>query len=172
MPFVGFCLFYPENDTTIHVASAGSTETPAPTPASTEEEVCMAGVPGILYKGEVCCPISCGSCAGTPRLDDTHCRPLRSVADHLPRSLQPTLQALRNRSKPAYDGRASRKLRFSHFGAGNGCSGRDGGDDFTGHDACCKSGVEDLGRVCSATVGAPCIVSDGENILPPYTLAR
>ena len=50
-------------------------------------------------------------------------------------------------------------------GAGDGCSARDGGANFTGHEACCKSGVEDLGRVCSATVGAPCIVSDGENII-------
>ena len=47
--------------------------------------------------------------------------------------------------------------------AGNGCSGRDGGDDFTAGEACCTGGVATLGRVCSATVGAPCIVSDGKH---------
>eukprot|EP00752_Nemacystus_decipiens_P002364 g2233.t1 len=92
--------------------------TPAPTtPAPTEPATCMDGVPGILYKEEICCPISCGTCAG------------------------------------------------------NGCSDRDGGDDFSGGDACCRSGVEDLGRVCSATVGAPCVVSDDStcsNGLPGY----
>ena len=46
--------------------------------------------------------------------------------------------------------------------AGTGCSGRDGGDDFTGSEACCGGGVRALGRVCSAEVGAPCVVEEGE----------
>eukprot|EP00752_Nemacystus_decipiens_P002363 g2232.t1 len=86
-------------------APATPAPTPGPTIAPVMEATCMDGVPGLLYKEEICCPTSCGTCAG------------------------------------------------------NGCSDRDGGD-FSGHEACCRSGVEDLGRVCSATVGAPCIVSD------------
>ena len=45
--------------------------------------------------------------------------------------------------------------------AGAGCSGRDGGDSFTGKEACCGGGVSELGRICSSSVGAPCIISDG-----------
>ena len=41
---------------------------------------------------------------------------------------------------------------------GSGCSGNDGGEGFTGGEACCGTGVKDLGRVCSASVGAPCVV--------------
>ena len=41
---------------------------------------------------------------------------------------------------------------------GSGCSGNDGGEGFTGGEACCGSGVKKLGRVCSASVGAPCVV--------------
>eukprot|EP00752_Nemacystus_decipiens_P010085 g8987.t1 len=51
---------------------------------------------------------------------------------------------------------------------GSGCSGRDGGDDFSGKEACCTSGVKGLGRTCSASVGAPCVVSDDP---PPPTPA-
>lgn len=47
--------------------------------------------------------------------------------------------------------------------AGVGCSGRDGGSDFTGGQACCGGGVRALNRVCSSTVGAPCVVSDGHS---------
>ena len=43
---------------------------------------------------------------------------------------------------------------------GVGCSGRDGGDDFTGGEACCIGGVRGLGRICSAVVGAPCVVGE------------
>ncbi len=47
---------------------------------------------------------------------------------------------------------------------GSGCSTRDGGDGFTGREACCGSGVRSLGRMCSATVGAPCVTpSSGES---------
>lgn len=46
--------------------------------------------------------------------------------------------------------------------AGVGCSGRDGGGDFIGSQACCGSGVRSLGRVCSAKVGAPCLVEEEE----------
>eukprot|EP00752_Nemacystus_decipiens_P007692 g6875.t1 len=42
--------------------------------------------------------------------------------------------------------------------AGAGCGDRDGGPDFTGEEACCNSGVNALGRICSADVGAPCII--------------
>ena len=47
---------------------------------------------------------------------------------------------------------------------GSGCSERDGGDDFTGSEACCGSGVRSSGRVCSADVGAPCVITDGERM--------
>jgi len=39
---------------------------------------------------------------------------------------------------------------------GDGCSKRDGGDEFTGSEACCHKGVKSLERVCSDDVGAPC----------------
>ena len=47
--------------------------------------------------------------------------------------------------------------------AGSGCSGRDGGDGFSGSEACCGSGVRSLDRVCSTEIGAPCVVVDGES---------
>ena len=52
--------------------------------------------------------------------------------------------------------------------AGVGCSSRDGGD-FSGSEACCGSGIRSLGRTCSATTGAPCIVDDGERMWYRYT---
>ncbi|CAN0290599.1 unnamed protein product, partial [Ectocarpus fasciculatus] len=70
-----------------------------------DDLMCSAGVPGILVS-DVCCPTSCGSCAG------------------------------------------------------DGCTARDGGDTFTGGQACCGGGVRSLGRVCSAEVGAPCVVEE------------
>eukprot|EP00903_Cladosiphon_okamuranus_P011266 g10624.t1 len=85
-----------------------SDDPPAPTPAPVteeEEEMCSAGIPGILAN-DVCCPNSCGACGGV------------------------------------------------------GCGRRDGGDDFTGSQACCGGGVRGLNRVCSASVGAPCVVSE------------
>lgn len=52
--------------------------------------------------------------------------------------------------------------RSSVAPSGAGCSGRDGGDTFTGSQACCGGGVRTLDRTCSASVGAPCIVAEGE----------
>eukprot|EP00903_Cladosiphon_okamuranus_P011257 g10615.t3 len=43
---------------------------------------------------------------------------------------------------------------------GTRCNSRDGGDVFTGREACCGRGVQELGRICSSNVGAPCIVWD------------
>lgn len=37
---------------------------------------------------------------------------------------------------------------------------RDGGADFTEGEACCTGDVTSVGRVCSATSGAPCVVHD------------
>ena len=45
---------------------------------------------------------------------------------------------------------------------GSGCSARDGGGLFSGREACCGSGVRSLNRVCSDTVGAPCVVPEGK----------
>eukprot|EP00903_Cladosiphon_okamuranus_P017040 g15705.t1 len=94
--------------------------TPAPTPVPTVapviDQMCTAGVPGILVS-DVCCPTSCGSCAGA------------------------------------------------------GCTRRDGGDTFTGREACCGGGVRSLGRVCSAEVGAPCVVEDAFPTPAPATPA-
>lgn len=47
---------------------------------------------------------------------------------------------------------------------GVNCSTRNGGDDFTGGEACCGSGVRSLDRICSATVGAPCVVAAGKSV--------
>ena len=47
---------------------------------------------------------------------------------------------------------------------GRGCSSRDGGDSFTGSEACCGGGVRMLGRICSADVGAPCVIVEGERM--------
>jgi len=71
---------------------------------------CEGGISGI-QNNDVCCPASCGTCAG------------------------------------------------------EGCSSRDGGDAFSGQEACCGGGVRSLNRVCSDTVGAPCVVSSGEPIV-------
>eukprot|EP00903_Cladosiphon_okamuranus_P012680 g11859.t1 len=166
-----------------------SDDTPAPTPApvTDDEDVCMAGVPGILFK-EVCCPSSCGSCAGKGCSDRDggddftgHEACCKSGVEDLGRVCSATVGApcIVSDDTPAptpapvtddedvcmagVPGILFKEVCCpSSCGscAGKGCSDRDGGDDFTGHEACCKSGVEDLGRVCSATVGAPCIVSD------------
>eukprot|EP00903_Cladosiphon_okamuranus_P019445 g17879.t1 len=115
----------------------------------TYEEVCMAGVPGILFK-EVCCPSSCGSCAGNG------CSDRDGGDDFTGKTHEEVCMAgvpgilFKEVCCPSSCGSC----------AGNGCSDRDGGDDFTGEDACCKSGILGLGRVCSATVGAPCVVED------------
>eukprot|EP00903_Cladosiphon_okamuranus_P016205 g14953.t1 len=160
--------------------------TDAPTPAPTPEAVCMAGVPGILYKGEVCCPNSCGTCAGNGCSDrdggddftggEACCK---SGVKSLGRICSATVGApcIVSDETPAPTPAPVEEVCMagvpgilykdeiccpSSCGtcAGNGCSDRDGGDDFTGGEACCKSGVESLGRICSATVGAPCVVSD------------
>eukprot|EP00752_Nemacystus_decipiens_P011654 g10344.t1 len=49
---------------------------------------------------------------------------------------------------------------------GDGCSERDGGDEFSGRLACCRGAVLSLGRVCSDTVGAPCEVSEEDSTDP------
>eukprot|EP00903_Cladosiphon_okamuranus_P010323 g9767.t1 len=160
--------------------------TDAPTPAPTPEPVCMAGVPGILYKDEICCPNSCGTCAGNGCSDrdggdeftgEEAC--CKSGVESLGRICSATVGApcVVSDETPAPTPAPVEEVCMagvpgilykdeiccpSSCGtcAGNGCSDRDGGDEFTGEEACCKSGVEDLGRICSATVGAPCVVSD------------
>eukprot|EP00903_Cladosiphon_okamuranus_P020236 g18573.t1 len=171
-----------------------SDDTPAPTPAPMmdvatpapvmdEPDMCMDGVPGILYKGETCCPTSCGSCAGDGCSDrdggddfsgsEACCQ---SGVKSLGRVCSDTVGA------PCLVSDDEEEEEVCMAGVpgilykgeiccpsscgtctGNGCGDRDGGDDFTGSEACCKSGVEDLGRVCSDTVGAPCVVKDEED---------
>eukprot|EP00903_Cladosiphon_okamuranus_P010585 g10009.t1 len=153
-------------------------------------EVCMAGVSGILYKDEVCCPTSCGSCAGDGCSardggDDFtgHEACCKSGVVSLGRICSPTVGApcivsdgevcMAGVSGILYKDEVCCPTSCGSC-AGDGCSARDGGDDFTGHEACCKSGVMSLGRVCSDTVGAPCIVSDAptcSNGLPGYEAA-
>ena len=47
--------------------------------------------------------------------------------------------------------------------AGSGCSKRPSPEGFTGGEACCGSGVKATGRICSDTVGAPCVIEDGKS---------
>lgn len=59
--------------------------------------------------------------------------------------------------------------------SGSGCSQRDGGEDFTGGEACCTLGVKGLGRVCSSSVGAPCVIDgsiDDDDVEGELTSAR
>ena len=131
-----------------------------------EEEMCAAGVPGILANS-VCCPSSCGSCGGAwVKMTHPFHSPNNNISDFQ--------HGVGRRSSRAAPGKPL--SRFHDISApqiedltepsrvslaGVGCSGRDGGDGFTGKEACCGGGVKELGRICSSSIGAPCIISDG-----------
>eukprot|EP00752_Nemacystus_decipiens_P007565 g6758.t1 len=133
-------------------ADTGSAPCIGPAPTGTTG-TCIAGVPGILVK-EVCCPNSCGSCAGKGcggRDGGDDFTGSQACCGGGVRSLDRVCSATVGAPCVVEDG--------------VGCGGRDGGDDFTGSEACCGSGVRSLDRVCSATVGAPCVVSDVNSCL-------
>lgn len=49
---------------------------------------------------------------------------------------------------------------------GPGCTGRDGGPNFSGKEACCGGGVRSLDRDCSVTGSAPCVFPEGASTEP------
>eukprot|EP00903_Cladosiphon_okamuranus_P011265 g10623.t1 len=161
--------------------------TPTPAPATTEDGTCAADIPGIL-DGDVCCPNSCGGCGGSGcsardggnnftggeacckggvkdlgRICSSTVGAPCIVSDDPP---APTPSPVTEEDQMCaadipgiLDGDVCCPNSCGGCG-GSGCSARDGGNNFTGGEACCKGGVKDLGRICSSTVGAPCIVSD------------
>eukprot|EP00752_Nemacystus_decipiens_P010084 g8986.t1 len=154
----------------------------APCVFSDEEEMCSADVPGILAD-EVCCPSSCGSCGGTGCSgrdggnnftgSEACCkggvRELGRVCSSsvgAPCVFSETEPETETCTAGVPGILADEVCCPSSCGScgGTGCSGRDGGSSFTGSEACCKGGVRELGRVCSSSVGAPCVVEgDGDD---------
>eukprot|EP00752_Nemacystus_decipiens_P015183 g13520.t4 len=134
------------------------------------DAVCSNGLPG-YEANDVCCPLSCGECGGSgcsSRGDGCCTSDVKDSGD----LCSVTMAAPCNIDGDSVDADEACTAGVPGILAngaccptscescgGDGCSGRNGGDGFSGSEACCISGVVSLGRTCSADVAAPCVVA-------------
>eukprot|EP00752_Nemacystus_decipiens_P015180 g13520.t1 len=135
-----------------------------------DDAVCSNGLPG-YQANDVCCPLSCGECGGSgcsSRGDGCCTSDVKDSGD----LCSVTMAAPCNIDGDSVDADEACTAGVPGILAngaccptscescgGDGCSGRNGGDGFSGSEACCISGVVSLGRTCSADVAAPCVVA-------------
>ncbi|CAN0163534.1 unnamed protein product, partial [Ectocarpus fasciculatus] len=126
----------------------------------TDDQSCSNGLPG-YEASNVCCPLSCGTCGGVgcSQLGEGCCTSdvkdsgdLCSVTMAAPCNIDDEVVDDRMCSDGVPGILVSDICCPTSCGscAGDGCTARDGGDTFTGGQACCGGGVRSLGRVCSA----------------------
>eukprot|EP00752_Nemacystus_decipiens_P007693 g6876.t1 len=139
-----------------------------------QDTTCDGGIPGV-QKGDVCCVASCGECRGAGCADrdggpdytgEEAC--CNAGVNSLGRICSAEVGApCVFVDGPTCDGGIPGVQKgdvccVASCGEcrGAGCADRDGGPDYTGEEACCNAGVNSLGRICSAEVGAPCIFDE------------
>eukprot|EP00752_Nemacystus_decipiens_P009061 g8090.t1 len=130
-------------------------------------ETCSNGIEGIDANGVVCCPLSCGSCAGSgcssrPGGSSSCCGSgikdsgiLCSDSGTAPCIIEEETETCSNGIEGIdANGVVCCPLSCGSC-AGSGCSSRPGGSS-----SCCGSGIKDSGILCSESGTAPCIIEE------------
>eukprot|EP00903_Cladosiphon_okamuranus_P019705 g18107.t1 len=146
-----------------------------------QEETCEGGIPGIQVS-DVCCLTSCGECAGSGCASRTGdgtfsgqeaccgggVRGLGRICSDTVGAPCVVSSGSDDESDETCEGgipgiQVSDVCCPTSCGTcgGSGCASRTGDGTFSGQEACCGGGVRGLGRICSDTVGAPCVVASG-----------